>query len=382
MMENASDTLDRKERLNRLRLIRSENVGPITYRQLMARYASAGEALDALPRLARRGGRRRAIVLCSETEAMSELETLEKAGGKLVILGEETFPSPLGAIEDCPPVLQCIGHLHLLQQPTVAIVGTRNASTNGRRMADRFARAIGEAGFTIASGMARGIDAAAHSGSLDTGSIAVLAGGVDNIYPKDNTDLYRELASRGLLVSEVPFGTVPQARHFPRRNRIISGLSRATLVIEAQLKSGSLITARLAADQGREVMALPGSPLDARARGTNDLIRKGALLVETPDEAIEALRAIPASQMEEPSLQPPLPFAGDSEESPEMDRLRTRLREALTPSPTELDALIRDLDAAPGKVNALILELELAGEVERLPGNLVVRVIAADDAGS
>lgn len=380
-MQKVEEKFDPKERLNRLRLIRSENVGPITYRQLMARFGSAEEALSALPSLAKRGGRKRGIKIQPAAEAERELDALEALGGSLLIMGEAAFPRALAAIEDCPPVLQVIGHPHILETTAVAMVGTRNASTNGKRMADRFARAIGAEGYVVVSGLARGIDAAAHTGALDSGTAAVLAGGVDDIYPKDNADLYRQIAERGLLISEMPLGTVPQARHFPRRNRIISGLSVATLVVEAQLKSGSLITARLAADQGREVMALPGSPLDARARGTNDLIRKGAQLIETPEEAIAFLRGLPEQRMEEPASDFDAPF-GAPREGPELNRLRHRLREAVSPSPTSIDDLIRDMNAAPGAVTAVILEMELAGEVERLPGNLVVRVYGASSDGN
>ena len=214
---------------------------------------------------------------------------IEAAEGFLVALCEPDYPPALAALEDAPPVLGCLGHAHLLRRPTVAIVGARNASANGRRLARQLAAELGEAKLLVASGLARGIDAAAHEGALETGTAAVVAGGVDVIYPEENTGLYEEIRSRGVIISEIAAGTVPQARHFPRRNRLISGMARGVLVIEAALRSGSLITARFAADQGRDVFAVPGSPLDPRARGCNNLIRQGAVLVESAADVLDVL---------------------------------------------------------------------------------------------
>lgn len=368
------------EALDRLCLFRSENVGPITYRQLLAHFRSAGAALDALPSLAKRGGRRRPLRRFPREDAIRELASLEALGGHLLVLGDPAFPTLLGAVEDCPPVISAIGDIALLQRPSVAIVGTRNSSTNGRLLAERFARALADAGYPVVSGLARGIDTAAHQASLDGGTVAVMAGGIDEIYPKDNAPLYREIATRGILVSEMPIGTVPQARHFPRRNRIISGLSVATLVVEAQLKSGSLITARLAADQGRDVFAVPGSPLDPRSRGSNDLIRKGATLVETPEELVTAIGQMPITTLAEPNDRflddrPAL----DLEAASDTDRLRARVRSAIGPSPVAIDDLIRDIAAPAGTVSAVLLELELAGDLERHPGGMVA-LLARDYA--
>ena len=277
------------ERVARLRLIRSENVGPITFRRLIERFGSAADALEALPEMSRRGGRLRAIKVASQGAAMGEIEAISALGATLVAHGEPDYPERLAAIEDAPPILIVRGFLHLLPRPGVAMVGARNASLNGRRFAEELARDLGEAGFVIVSGLARGIDGAAHQGGLDTGTIGVMAGGIDIVYPREHQNLYDEIAARGVLVSELPPGTQPQARHFPRRNRIISGLTLGTVVVEAVVRSGTLITARLAAEQGREVFAVPGSPRDPRSHGPNHLIKNGATLVEKADDVTEVL---------------------------------------------------------------------------------------------
>ncbi|MFM2130131.1 MAG: hypothetical protein RL477_1677, partial [Pseudomonadota bacterium] len=250
------------ERLDRLRLIRSEHVGPVTFRQLLARFGSAGAALEALPDLARRGGLRRIIKVCPRTAAEREIGELDRAGGRLIALGEADYPAPLAAVADAPAVLSVLGHPHLLARPTVAVVGARNASANGIRFAEKLARDLGRADFVVASGLARGLDAAAHRGALAGGTVAVMAGGVVVIYPRENERLYRDIAAQGALISEQPWGQQPTARHFPHRNRVVSGLALAVVVVEATLRSGSLITARLAGEQGREVLAVPGSPMD------------------------------------------------------------------------------------------------------------------------
>jgi len=267
--------LDRAERAAWLRLIRIENVGPVTFRHLLRRYGTAAKALGALPDLARRGGRRRPVVIPPAAEIAAELDAIDSLGARAIALCEPEYPPSLRAIEDAPPLLLCLGHVHLLRKPAVAIVGARNASANGRRLAERIASDLATQGLVVVSGLARGIDAAAHGGALEGGTIAVMAGGPDVFYPEENVGLYREIDERGAIVGEMPPGTVPQARHFPRRNRLVSGLALGTLVVEAAPRSGSLITARLALEQGREVMAVPGSPLDPRARGCNDLLRQG-----------------------------------------------------------------------------------------------------------
>ena len=271
-------TLSEAERLDWLRLARSENVGPITFFALLERFGSPASVLDALPALARRGGRRRPIKVCARATAEREVEALGRLGGCLIALGEPAYPEPLAAIADPPPVIALRGRADLLAGDCVAVVGARNASANGLHFAERLAADLGEAGLTVVSGMARGIDARAHAGALATGTVAVMGGGIDVLYPKENGALFEKLLAEGTVVAEAPLGTVPMGRHFPRRNRIISGLSRGVVVVEGAARSGSLITARLALEQGREVMAVPGSPLDPRASGPNRLIRQGATL--------------------------------------------------------------------------------------------------------
>ena len=282
-------SLSPTQRLDWLRLIRTDNVGPITFRQLLARFGGAAEALAALPDLSRRGGRSRPLKPYAKSAAEREIEELAALDGRLVCWGEPGYPPPLAAVEDLPPVIMVRGFPHLFEQRCLAIVGARNASLNGRKMAQILAQALGEAGFVIASGMARGIDASAHAGSLASGTIAVLAGGIDVIYPQENRQLYADICSQGAVISERPMGAVAQSRDFPRRNRIIAGLALGVVVVEAAHRSGSLITARLALEQGREVFAVPGSPLDPRCRGTNHLLRQGAVLTESAQDVVDAL---------------------------------------------------------------------------------------------
>lgn len=357
------------ERLNRLRLARSENVGPVTFRQLLKRYASAAEALEALPELARRGGRRAPIRIHPREAAERELAAIEAFGARLIALGESDYPTALAAIDDPAPLITVKGHPHLLTRPCAAIIGGRNASLNGRRLAQTIAKEAGAAGFVIVSGLARGIDAAAHRGALESGTVAVMAGGIDALYPPEHQALYEEIGEAGALVAELPFGTQPQARHFPRRNRLISGLSLGVLVVEAALRSGSLITARLALEQGREVLAVPGSPLDPRARGCNALLRQGAVLVESAADLIEALSgSAVAREPERPAYEAPAALEA-SEES--LAAVRRVLTELLGPTPASVDELIRECQLSPALVVTVILELELAGRLERHPGNRV-----------
>ncbi len=360
------------DRLDRLRLIRSENVGPVTFRERLRHFGSAAAALDALPSLAARGGRRR-IKICAKSVATEEIETLERLGGRHIFLGEADYPEALAALEEAPPALLAMGNIHLLQRKAVAIVGARNASTNGRRIARDIAAGVAEAGLSVVSGMARGIDAAAHAGALEGGTVAVLAGGPDVVYPKENQALYDDICARGAIVTEMPPGLEPQARHFPRRNRIISGLALAVVVVEAALRSGSLITARLANEQGREVLAVPGSPLDPRCRGANGLIRAGATLVESADDVLMAVQAMRGDFISEPDK---TAFDGAGAE-PADDipaTARARVIEALGPTPAPVDEIIRDLGIAPQKVLTVLLELELAGRLERHPGNMAALV--------
>jgi DNA processing protein len=360
--------LNPQERLDWLRLWRSDSVGPITFFRLLQQYGSAAAALAALPELAKRGGRTDFRV-ATRAEAEAELARLTAHGTRLVAWGEDDYPALLAEIEDAPPLLSMHGDPALLRRRTIAMVGARNASAAGQRFARELAWDLARAGFLVVSGLARGIDAAAHGGALETGTAAVIAGGIDVVYPEENRRLHDDIATRGLLIAEMKIGTVPQARHFPRRNRIISGMAEAVIVVEAALKSGSLITARRAAEQGREVLAVPGSPLDPRCRGTNDLIKTGAALIENAEDVIAAL----------PNRAPTLRedrrhFAGRAAAEPDRDTLdqaRARLVEQLGPTPAPLDDLIRNTGLSPGLVATILLELELADRVVRLPGNRV-----------
>ena len=284
------------EALDRLRLARTDGVGPVTYRRLLRRYDSAAEALDALPGLARAGGRAEPPATPSASVAKREVDRLAKMGGRMVFLDGPGYPPALAAFDTAPPVLSVLGDAGLLLDRAVALVGARNASINGQRMAELLAADLAAAGLVVVSGMARGVDAAAHEGALRTRrTVAAVAGGVDVSYPPENADLQRRVAEGGAVVAEAPLGTAPQARHFPRRNRVIAGLSLGVVVIEAAPKSGSLITAQIALDEGRTVFAVPGSPLDPRCRGSNNLLREGAILTESAADVTAHLPpAIPA----------------------------------------------------------------------------------------
>ena len=359
------------ERIDWLRLIRSENVGPVTFIQLLRHYGSAGAALAALPKLAERGGMARRIRIAEAGEARRELDAAADAGAEMLCLGAAAYPRLLALIDAPPPVLWARGHVHLLSDPAVAIVGARNASAAGQRMAQQIAAGLGERRVVVASGLARGIDTAAHRASLATGTAAVLAGGVDDIYPPENAGLYAELAETGCIVSEMPMGMKPQGRHFPRRNRIISGLSYGTVVIEAARQSGSLTTARFAADQGREVMAVPGSPLDPRCHGSNRLLKDGATLVQSADDVLDTLRPIMGGSMTEPdSREPLLPFPAPPAEEMLADA-RAAVTSLLGPTPVEIDELVRMSGLTPPVVSMILLELELAGRLERHAGHQV-----------
>ncbi len=364
-------TLSESERLDWLQLIRSENVGPITFFELLRHFGGASEALAAIPELSRRGGRSRALRVASRASAQQELEKIDSAGARLIAHGEADYPPALAHIADAPPVLVVKGNGHLLRRPAVAIVGARNASANGVRFARELAAALGQEKLVIASGLARGIDAAAHQGALSSGTVAVVAGGIDVIYPPEHEDLFGEIIETGAALSEMPMGAVPQARHFPRRNRLVSGMAYGTVVIEAAPRSGSLITARLANEQGREVFAVPGSPLDPRCRGTNNLIRSGATLCEGAEDVMRVLAPLLGRPLEEPG---PAGFTAPPTPAPsagELDRARPLILEKLSPSPVDIDELIRQTGLSPSVVLTVLLELELAGHAHRLPGNQV-----------
>ena len=356
------------ERVAALRLVRSENVGPVTFRELLKHYGSAAAALAAVPELSRRGGYRRSIRLCPVEEAEAELQRARSNGAQPLFVGEADYPRPLAALEAPPPMLYVKGDIGLLQRPTIAIVGARQCSAAGAKLARQFASEIGRAGYVIASGLARGIDAMAHQAAIDTGTIAVLAGGLDNTYPPEHDELQRLIGERGCLVSEMPFGFAPRGQDFPRRNRIVSGLSLGVLIVEAARHSGSLVTARLAAEQGREVFAIPGHPLDPRAEGTNKLLKSGATLVTEPEDVLSALTPLtraPARQLREEPDQPievPLPVS---------ERDRDRIVAALGPAPVDIDSLVRGTGLSIRSVQIALMELSLAGRIERHGGGMV-----------
>jgi DNA processing protein len=362
--------LSEGERRAWLRLARTQNVGPVTFAQLIARFGSATASIAELPRLSRRGGGE-PLRPPSDAEAQEEVEKLHKIGGRLIASAEPEFPPGLAALDPPPPIISVLGHVALLSREMVGIVGARNASALGRKLAGRLATDLGEAGFAIASGLARGIDTAAHEGSLARGTCAVVAGGIDIIYPPENTALYESIKAQGAIISEMPLGQSPQARHFPRRNRLISGLSRGVVVVEASEGSGSLITANYALEQNREIFAVPGSPLDPRAKGTNRLIREGATLTESADDVVAVLRPMLGGNFREPeSNSGSTPREGAALEA-EADRIRAVVEEALGPAPVDVDELIRLCKAPAAAVLTVLLELELAGRSTRHSGNRV-----------
>ncbi len=424
--------LDDTQRLAWLRLWRSENVGPTLFYQLIDRFGSAAAALDALPELARRGGRRKPVRICSMANAEAEIERLQALGARLLARGEHGYPPLLAHTMQPPPLLALRGDASLAMQPLAAIVGARNASANGRLLAQQLAAGLVAEGYGIVSGLARGIDAAAHEGALAAAravdgpsTIAVLACGIDVPYPREHAGLMERIAGEGLLISEMPPGTGPSRQLFPRRNRLVAGMSLGVIVVEAAMRSGSLITARLAVEEGRAVMAVPGSPLDTRAEGCNHLLRSGAVLVRHAQDAAEALAQeagqlkvalsepaaaaampSPLQQGQSPSLpddvidevmtaapdatgethQPrscaPLPPCRQATAPPAADdapatdapaALPARLLALLGTTPVEQDILLRQVDATPEEALAALMELELAGELIRTPDGLLMR---------
>jgi DNA processing protein len=364
--------LSAAERIAWLRLARTSRVGPVTFAQLIRRYQAAEKALAALPGLARRGGGKIGATP-SVADAESEIAATEAAGGRLIMSCEPDFPKLLRALDPPPPVIGVLGRVELLQKRSVALVGARNASALGRRFAEDVARDLGKGGFVVVSGLARGIDAAAHLGSLATGTVAVVAGGLAHVYPPEHEELHRRIAKDGAIVSENPLRYEPTARDFPRRNRLISGLSLGVVVIEAAERSGSLITARFALEQGREVMAAPGSPLDPRARGSNRLIREGATLIESGADVSDVLSGLPLGRAEEPGRGYGEEPMDEATLEAEADRIRETVFELLSPSPTHQNDLIRFSGASAAAVLAALVELELAGRANLLPGGLAVR---------
>ena len=356
------------QRLGWLRLIRSQNVGPRTFRGLLNHFGGARAALAALPTLARRGGGTTTPQICSREQAEREIDACRQLGVALVALGEADYPRRLQMIDDAPPLIAIRGNTAVLAMPLVAIVGSRNASAAGVKITERLTRGLCAAGFAIASGLARGIDAAAHRASTATGTVAVLAGGQDRVYPPEHGSLLDEILRTGLALTEMPLGWEPRARDFPRRNRLISGVSLGVVIVEAAKRSGSLITAQLALEQGREVFAVPGSPLDPRAEGTNSLIKQGATPVTEADDVVSVLRPIIGADL--PAREEDTDEHEKSQAEPAPDE-RTRVIALLSPTPVSLDDLIRLSGTSPRIVRMVLLELEIAGRLERHGGGLV-----------
>tara|TARA_R110000824_G_scaffold399843_1_gene605985 strand:- start:76304 stop:77443 length:1140 start_codon:yes stop_codon:yes gene_type:complete len=355
------------EWLARLRLARSDSVGPATFRDLLNHFPSAAEVLEALPALAIKGHRKQPLRIPSQQELERELKALSKLGARILVFGDTEYPALLSQIDPPPPAICVKGDLGLLDQRATAIVGSRNASAVGTKLSGVIARDLGNAGYVIISGLARGIDAAAHRASIETGTIAVLGGGLDIFYPEENRSLQREIGERGLLIAEMPIGTQPRANLFPRRNRLISGLSLGVVVVEAALRSGSLITARYALEQGRDVFAVPGSPLDPRARGSNSLIKQGAILVETADDVISALDQPLSYRLLEPA---PIPYLATQEAKPDLTgESRQRILCALGPTPIQKDEIIRQTGLSASEVGVALIELSLANRLRREPGD-------------
>lgn len=378
--ERRTRLLSDRQRLNWLRLIRSENVGPTTFRELVDHCGGSAKALEALPGLSRSGGIRRNIRLCAAEDAEAELDRAHRAGASLIAVDEPHYPPWLAMTDAPPPLIYAKGKLDLLGQPMVAIVGARNGSAIGQKFTRMLAADLGREGFVIASGLARGIDTAAHVASLDHGTVAVLAGGIDSVYPPENAELHEAIGAHGVLLSEMPPGYRPRGQDFPRRNRLISGISVGVIVVEAAYRSGSLITARNAGEQGREVFAVPGNPLDPRAAGTNRLLSDGAGLVTSAEDVISVLAPILRRGVDFPArggpafdAPPDPPIRMDLEQSD-----RERVFDALGVSPVDVDEIIRNTALPARVVQIVLLELDLAGRLER-HGNQLVSLKDADD---
>ncbi len=358
------------ERADWLRLSRTRGIGPITFFHLLERYGSAAAVLQDLPALAKKAGGKADIRAPSVDDVKREIEATTKLGGVHLAACEPAYSACLSAIDAPPPVIAVRGNRDLLNRPAIAMVGARDASAAGRRMARDLARDLGQAGYVVISGMARGVDGEAHAAAMETGTVAAIAGGIDQIYPPQHDQLYAMLAERGCIVSESPLGYVAQARDFPKRNRVISGLSLATIVVEAAERSGSLITARFALEQGREVMAVPGSPLDPRCKGANRLIKQGAALIESADDVLQAMQGISGPTFDEP-------FADrfDARDADLPAALLRAVREALSPTPMRIDEIVRAVDAPHRLVLAALAELELAGQAVTHVGGTASRAV-------
>ena len=362
-------TADR-ERLDWIRLARTHGIGPVSFFQLIQRYGTATAALEALPDLSGRARRARPLEPPGRADIEAELNAIRKYGAHVLISTDPDYPVLLRDLAPPPPILTVLGRTSLAARPTVAIVGARNASAAGRKIARDMAGDLGRAGFTVVSGLALGIDGEAHAASLGTGTVAVLGGGIDHVYPPQHQRLYAEIAAAGLIVSESPFGYRAKAQDFPRRNRIVTGLSLGVVVVEAAERSGSLISARVAGEQGREVMAVPGSPLDPRAAGTNSLLHQGATLVRHAEDVLDVLSSLDRRQVRAPS---PRPFEFDPEAGEPDESDLQRVREALSLHPMPIDEIARASGLTAAGCAAILLELEIAGDARTLPGGLASR---------
>jgi DNA processing protein len=352
--------MDNREKIARLRLARTDGVGPATYRRLIDRYGTAQRAIEAMPELSRRGGRAKPLAPASSESAEQEIDALRKLGGQMLVHGDDAYPAQLAVIDDAPMTLSVLGNAGLLKSASIGIVGSRNASLQGRKLAETFADNLGRAGLIIVSGLARGIDTAAHAASINTGTIAVVAGGVDVVYPS------------GAVIAENALGTQPTSQHFPRRNRIISGLSKGVVIVEGTLKSGSLITAHMAADQGREVFAIPGHPFDPRAGGPNALIRDGATLTTSAQDILDQLaRMADLRIVRETGAAPANDLSINEPDEKILGAARNDLPALLNNVPVPVDDLIRTSQIPASAVHTILLELELAGRLTRHPGNRV-----------
>lgn len=369
------------EYVNKIRLIRSENIGPVTFYNMLQVYGSATDAIEALPEIAKRGGRKKPVRIASEADTMAEIDKCQKFGAEIITIDDPDFPTLLKHIHDCPPVLTIFGQKKILNDNIISIVGSRNSSANGCRFAEGLAKSLGRSNIIIASGLARGIDTAAHKGSLATRTIAAVAGGIDKIYPPENRDLFTRIAEQGAVIAEMPFGSLPKAQNFPRRNRIISGIALGTIIIEASLNSGSLITARMAIEHDREVFAVPGSPLDPRCKGTNKLIKEGAHMVEGPSDVLSQLDGIIRKRdlllsdrivdFKAPSTKS---LSGD-----EISDATPYILEKIGCSPTNIDDIIYQTGISANTVLAVMLDLEISGRLTRHHGNKVSLLFATED---
>jgi len=378
MEQHTTSAASLREKVEWIRLARSENVGRSTFFRLVKIFGSPRQALQQVSHYAFQGGSKQQIKVYSEIDAAREVENSHKFGAEIVLFCEENYPKLLREIPDPPPLFTAKGRLEFLNRPAIAIVGPRNASFNGVLFAKKIARELGENNFLIVSGMARGIDAAAHDVTVNSGTIAVIAGGIDHIYPKENTELYHKICQQGLVISESPFNAPPKGGNFVQRNRIISGLSLGVVVVEASLRSGSLVTARFGVEQGREIFAVPGSPLDPRCLGTNRLIKQGAKLTENVEDILEEISLLrgnfeKVTMLQEPEVEE---FIGLSEKLPsddEIRKIRQKIFTRLSLSPITIEAIIQEMQVPARLVNIAVVQLELADKVEVNYGRVVLK---------